>query len=113
VLKRFNTRRVALTLASLAAAATLSACVVEPVGPGPGAYVGPVYAPPEPRAELDIGVAPGPGYFWSGGYWGWYGGRYVWRPGHWMAPRRGYRWERPHWERGPGGWRFDDGHWRR
>ena len=111
MLKRFTTSRVMLTLVGLAAAVSLSGCIVEPVGYDGGVYAS--YAPPAPRAELDIGVAPGPGYFWSGGYWGWYGGRYVWRPGHWMARRPGYRWERPHWERGERGWRFDDGRWRR
>lgn len=102
----------AAAVLAMAAALTLSACVVTPVGPR--AYVGAEIgvAPPPPQAEV-IGVAPGPGYIWTGGYWGWYGGRYTWFGGHWIARRPGYFWARPHWERGAGGWRFAAGHWAR
>lgn len=106
------TRYVKTALVALAAAVVVAGCVVEPVGGGAGVYVGPAYAPPAPEYEV-IGVAPAPGYIWSGGYWGWVGGRYVWRRGRWIAPRRGYSWVRPHWERGRDGWRFEGGHWRR
>jgi hypothetical protein len=32
------------------------------------------YGPPAPRYRV-IGVAPGPGYVWVNGYWGWRGSR--------------------------------------
>ena len=94
----------------LALGCALDACVVVPAEP---AYYGgaPVaVAPPAPQAEV-IGVAPGPGYFWIGGYWNWYGGRYAWYPGHWEAPRGGYHWVPHQWYRDGAGWRARPGHW--
>jgi hypothetical protein len=112
VVEKIRMGYVRTAIVALAAAITVAGCVVEPVGPRPGVYVGPAYAPPAPAAEV-IGVAPAPGYIWSGGYWGWAGGRYVWTGGHWMAPRPGFYWVNPHWVRGARGWRFVGGHWRR
>src|SRR5271157_1756925 len=85
-------KRLALPRAALAAAgaaALLSAlaitagCVVA-VRPAP---VGVVYtepgevvvadAPPAPIVEA-VRIAPGPGYFWIGGYYHWYGNRWGW-----------------------------------
>src|SRR5262252_8074275 len=44
-----------------------------------GPPVLPVYAQP---------VAPGPGYIWAPGYWGWSGDDYYWVPGTWViAPQ--------------------------
>jgi len=54
------------------------------IGIGIGVPVAPVYvAPPV------IGVAPGPGYFWTPGAFYFSGGHRVWRGGFW-APR-GFR----------------------
>ena len=94
-----------------AASVALSACVVYPAG---GYYEGPTvaFAPPAPQVEV-VGVAPNPGYFWVGGYWGWSGGRYAWVPGRWSAPRPGYHWVGPHWDHVGGGWRMSHGGWRR
>src|SRR5882724_6164858 len=39
--------------------------------------------PPPPIVEEYYYPAPGPGYVWVGGYWGWYGGRCVWVSGYW------------------------------
>ena len=53
------------------------------IGCGPG-YVG-VYArtaPPPLQAEA-YGAAPGPGYVWINGYWGYRGNGYFWNPGRW------------------------------
>jgi len=70
------------------------------------------YGPPAPRYGV-VGVAPGPGYVWIDGYWGWAGGRYAWEPGRWVVPpRRGAIWVRPEWRHEGRGWRFHDGHWR-
>ena len=76
--------------------AVTAGCVVA-VRPAP---VGVVYAepaevvvadaPPAPIVEA-VGVAPGPGYFWIGGYYHWYGNRWGWVRGHYelpAAPRR-------------------------
>jgi hypothetical protein len=41
--------------------------------------------PPPPYTEV-VGVAPGPGFFWVGGYWHWYGNRWVWYRGHYARP---------------------------
>ena len=89
----------------------LSACVVVPARPyGGGEYV--AVAPPRPVVEV-VGVAPAPGYFWVGGYWGWVGGRHEWRPGYWEAPRAGYRWVPHAWDHEERGWRTHEGHWER
>lgn len=97
----------ALTLGAL----TLPGCVVT----ARPAYVGEtvMVAPPPPQPEV-IGVAPAPGYFWIGGYWGWEGGRHVWLAGHWEPGRPGYYWVPHRWvpARG-GGWRLAAGHWAR
>ena len=72
--------------AALAAAASLSACVVAPVGPVHGAAL---YAAP---IEPPVGVAiVGPTYVSPGPGWGW---RYH--------PRYGWGWYNPHagWHRG-------------
>jgi hypothetical protein len=70
------------------------------------------YAPPVPRYGV-VGVAPGPGYVWIDGYWGWRGGQYAWVPGNWVRPpHRGAVWVRPEWRREGRGYRFHAGHWR-
>jgi len=99
-------------VAGAAALALLSGCVVAPL---PGPYYGPAevaVAPPPPQPEV-IGVAPVPGYFWIGGYWGWSGGRHTWYPGRWEAPRAGYRWAPHQWVQSGRGWREAPGHWER
>jgi hypothetical protein len=66
---------------------------------GPG-YVG-IYArtaPPPIRVE-SYGPAPGAGYVWIKGYWGYRGNDYVWNAGRWERPPRGRRhWEDGRWE---------------
>jgi hypothetical protein len=77
--------------------AMTSGCVVavRPV-PAPVVYTQPAYAeppgevvvdtdPPPPQYEV-VGVAPGPGFVWIGGYYHWYGGRWVWYRGHYERP---------------------------
>src|SRR5581483_2184509 len=73
-------RRSILAL-TLAAGFSLTACA--------GSY-GYYYAntpPPPVRAEV-VGVAPGPGYVWVNGYWGWRGNAYAWVPGYYAHPPR-------------------------
>lgn len=107
-----------LRLALLGAAAlSLAGCVVVPYR-GPGyAYSsepGPVVdsQPPPPQVEV-MPVAPGPGYVWIGGHWGWNLGRHVWIGGRWMLPPAGYAWVPGYWGRHDRGWRWHGGYWGR
>ena len=72
-----------------------SGCVVA-VRPAPVVYEQPVPAgapgevvvsedPPAPVYET-VGIAPGPGYLWIGGYYHWSGGGWVWYRGHYERP---------------------------
>jgi len=100
----------------------LSACVVVPAdsyyGGGYGGAYGGGYggvvttAPPGPQYEVAT-VAPGPGYFWIGGFWNWVGNRHVWTGGRWEAHRPGYHWAPHRWQRESNGWRAAPGHWQR
>ena len=70
------------------------------------------FAPPPPRYGV-IGVAPGPGYVWIDGFWGWSGNRYVWTAGRWAQPPHAHaRWVRGEWRHEGRGWRYREGHWR-
>jgi hypothetical protein len=72
-----------------------------------------VTGPPPPDQVEVVGVAPGPGVIWIGGFWGWGPGGWAWhrgywgRPPHpgarWFGPRYVYRGGRHIWVRG--GWR--------
>ena len=54
--------------------------------------------PPAPQYEV-VGVAPGPGFLWIGGYYHWYGGRWVWYRGHYeRPPHLGAVWVHPRYE---------------
>jgi len=92
----------------LAGLVGLAACA--PLPP-PGAVV--VEArPPAYRVEV-IPVAPGPGYFWIRGYWGWGAGAYYWVPGRWeMRPRPRAVWVPGRWRAVRRGWYWVPGHWR-
>lgn len=97
-------RRTILGLAFLAS--TLVGC-----GGGAGYYY--ASTPPPPLRREVVGVAPGPGYVWINGYWGWRGNSYTWVQGYYARPpRRGARWEEPRWEHDRGRYRFRQGHWR-
>lgn len=105
--------RAAATATALAASMLMSACVVAPVGRYHGASNGVVMvAPPASQVEI-IGAAPGPGYFWIDGFWGWTGNHHAWNCGHWEASRPGYNWAPHSWQRDGGGWRSAPGQWRR
>jgi hypothetical protein len=69
--------------------------------------------PPPPMRAERIGPAPGPGYVWIDGYWGWRGGRYAWVPGYYTRPPRGRAvWVAPRWDRDHDRYRFREGRWR-
>ena len=83
----------------------LSACA------GGGAYYV-RYGPPAPRYEV-MGVAPGPGYVWTNGYWDWRGSNYAWVGGRWMRPPRPRAvWVAPEWRHEGRNWRYHRGYWR-
>jgi WXXGXW repeat (2 copies) len=68
--------------------------------------------PPPARREV-IGVAPGRGFLWIGGFWRWGGADFVWVPGRWERPPRDRRgWEHDHWRHTRRGWYWVEGHWR-
>ena len=100
---------------ALLAGAALSACVVVPVGRPAGYHLSGdavLVEPPPPPVEV-VTVAPGPGWFWIGGYWNWVGGRHVWIGGRWESRRPGYGWAPHRWHREGPGWRPEPGHWER
>jgi hypothetical protein len=86
--------------------ALLSGCAA-----GGGMYYT-AYAPPAPRYAV-VGVAPGPGYVWTTGYWNRAGGNWAWSEGRWMRPpRRNAVWVAPEWRHESRGYRFYRGYWR-
>ncbi len=105
--------RIAKLLAIFVLTVTLGGCIIAEPAPR-RYYVGePVeVAPPPPRVE-EYGPAPGPGFVWIGGYWGWAGGRHEWVGGHWEHEHRGERWVPHRWVRERDGWHQSRGHWER
>lgn len=112
--------RLALVLGmALATGGLLSGCIVVPAG---RAYGGRpqelddgeivVLAPPPPQVEVVV-AAPGPGYFWIAGHWGWMGGRHAWVGGRWESHRPGWRWVPFGWAPYRQGWRASPGRWER
>jgi hypothetical protein len=68
--------------------------------------------PPAPVVERRV-VAPGPGYFWTPGYYRWDGRAYIWAPGAWVRPPRPHAvWVAPRWVHRGGGYVFVEGRWR-
>ncbi len=69
------------------------------VGPPPL----PVYAQP---------ICPGPGYFWTPGYWAWNDdGGYYWVPGTWVIAPVGMLWTPGYWGWGGGFYAWHGGYW--
>ena len=99
-------KRQLLAAGFLIAGTFLSGCAVQ-------SYGRVRYAPPPPRYGV-IGVAPGPGYVWTDGYYDWRGGNYVWMQGRWMRPpHRRAVWVPGAWMQSRrGGYEFRRGHWR-
>jgi hypothetical protein len=87
-------------------AAILAGCA------GGSYYSGVRYGPPAPRYRV-IGVAPGPGYVWTHGYWDLRRNNWHWIDGRWMRPPRPRaRWVSPEWRYEQRRWRFNRGYWR-
>ncbi|HTP30792.1 MAG TPA: hypothetical protein VMJ75_01385 [Candidatus Acidoferrales bacterium] len=91
-------------MSTMALGAVLSGCA------GSG-YV--AYGPPPPPRYGFVGVAPGAGYVWTGGFWDRSGGQWAWREGRWMRPPHAHAvWVAPAWRQEHGGWHFHRGYWR-
>jgi hypothetical protein len=100
--------RAAAGAAAIGSVLALSGCVVA-VRPAPVVYEQPVPAgapeevvvtqdPPAPPYET-VGIAPGPGFLWVGGFYHWNGGGWVWNRGHYARPPHpGAVWFRPRYE---------------
>jgi hypothetical protein len=110
-----------LAIATLCCA-SLSACVVAPVGrpygydgygygPGGEAIVADI-APPAPYYET-VPPLPYAGAVWIGGYWGWQGGRHSWVPGRYERSRPGYTWQPHRWVAHDNRWHLEGGQWMR
>jgi hypothetical protein len=81
-------------------------------GGGVDYYAGVSYGPPAPLVEGPIGVAPGPDYIWTPGFYDWYGGAWVWRQGEWRhRPHAEDRWVAPHGEQHGRGYVYHSGGW--
>jgi hypothetical protein len=97
-------------LAMVLAACSMTGCAGG-YGYGGYSYYAPT-APPPVRVEV-AGVAPGPGFAWVRGYWGYRGGGYAWVPGYWGRPPRPRAvWEAGRWERRGSRYGYREGRWR-
>jgi hypothetical protein len=111
--------RAALGTAALTSVLALASGCVVAVRPAPAAAVysepGEVVVdagPPAPVYET-VGIAPGPGFFWIGGYYHWSGARWVWNRGHYeRPPHPGAAWIRPRYEVRGGRSVYIRGYWR-
>jgi hypothetical protein len=80
---------------------------------GCGGYVAYAAVPPPPLRVETYGPAPGPGYVYVNGYWGYRGNGYYWAPGAWRLPPRGARvWVAGRWESRGGRYYYTRGRWR-
>ena len=100
-----------LMVAALAAAGMLAGCAGRSYGYGYGYRVGP--PPPVPAYAGPYGVAPGPGYVWTDGYYDLRGRDWVWVRGRYMRPPHHRSvWVTPRWEQTRHGWSRRSGYWR-
>jgi WXXGXW repeat (2 copies) len=91
----------AVAVMSLSAASPAQIAVGISVRIGPPAL--PVYAQP---------IAPGPGYLWTPGYWGWNDdGGYYWVPGTWVVAPVGMLWTPGYWGFAGGFYGWHGGYW--
>jgi len=86
---------------------SLSAALYAQIGVGISVRIGPpalpVYAQP---------ICPGPGYFWTPGYWGWSDvNGYYWVPGTWVVAPVGMLWTPGYWGWGGGFYAWHGGYW--
>jgi hypothetical protein len=99
-------KRKLLPLATVLLGSILSACAVN------GAYVV-HYGPTPPPRYAVIGVAPGPGFVWTEGFWDWRAGHWFWVDGRWLRPPRPRAvWVPGYWSQTHRGWVLRRGYWR-
>ena len=99
-------KRKLLPLASVLLGTILSACAVD------GGYAVRYGPPPPPRYGM-AGVAPGPGYVWTDGFWESRAGSWSWVGGRWVRPPRPRAvWVPGSWSQTHRGWTFRRGYWR-
>jgi hypothetical protein len=95
-----------LPVATLLMTTVLTGCAAN------GAYVVRYGPPPPPRYGI-VGVAPGPGYVWTEGYWDRRGDNWAWVGGAWLRPPRPRAvWVPGYWRGEHGRYRFYRGYWR-
>ena len=71
------------------------------------------YGPPPPPRYGIAGVAPGPSYVWTDGYWDQRTGNWFWVGGRWVHPLRPRAvWVPGSWSQSHRGWTFRRGYWR-
>ena len=91
----------AVVICSISAASFGQIAIGLSVRIGPPAL--PVYAQP---------ICPGPGNFWTPGYWGWNDdGGYYWVPGTWVVAPVGMLWTPGYWGWGGGLYAWHGGYW--
>ncbi len=67
--------------------------------------------PPPLRSEM-VPVAPGPGFIWIRGHWGWHRDRWEWIGGRWdRVAQPGAEWVPGRWAVRGGGWVWIEGHY--
>src|SRR5579863_6061592 len=97
----FRWLRMAVLVMSLSAASLAQIAVGISVRVGPPAL--PVYAQP---------ICPGPGYFWTPGYWAWNDDAgYYWVPGTWVVAPVGMLWTPGYWGFAGGFYGWHAGYW--
>lgn len=102
--------RAFLPLLALLAVVALTGCYSEYGGADVGLEVG----GPPPAVRVEAGIAsPGPGYYWTPGYWDWVNADWAWVSGAWVQPPRAHAvWVAPRYDHRRGHWRYQRGHWR-
>ena len=88
-----------------------AALVAAPAASYAGVFISVGFAPPALPVYTQP-VAPGDGYLWNPGYWGYGPGGYYWVPGVWVQPPTvGYLWTPPYWGFEGGAYGFHEGYW--
>jgi hypothetical protein len=101
-----------LSFLALACAAPFAARAGVEIGINVGVPEVVVTAQPPPlRAEV-VTVAPGPGYIWIRGHWGWHHERWEWIGGRWdRVSQPGSAWVPGQWVARGNGWVWIEGHY--
>ena len=100
-------RSVVRSLLLMLLVAAFSSTSFAQIGVGISVRIGP---PPLPIYAQPI--CPGPGYFWTPGYWAWNDdGGYYWVPGTWVVAPVGLLWTPGYWGWNDGFYAWHRGYW--